>query len=280
MPETLPSLAFLGAGSMGGAILRGVVAAGIPVDGGILATNRTAEKAAELAELAGVRSIALEDEPDANARAAGEARVLLIGVKPAMVPDLLREIAPHVRPDAIVISLAAGVTLRTFSSILGEGVTVLRSMPNTPSLVGRGVTGLAAGEGASGEAAGIARRLFETVGTVIDVPEDRIDALSTISGSGPAYVYLLIEELTRAARDSGFDEADARTMAEGTFIGAAALLEQTGEEPAELRRRVTSPKGTTERAVAVLQRADLGGVFREAAAAALARAKELAAESA
>ncbi|WP_203137397.1 pyrroline-5-carboxylate reductase [Microbacterium sp. JZ31] len=279
MPETLPSLAFLGAGSMGGAILRGVVASGIPVDGGIVATNRTAQKAAELAELAGVRSIALEEEPDGNARAAAQARVLLVGVKPAMVPDLLREIAPHAREDAIVISLAAGVTLRTFASILGEGVTVLRSMPNTPSLVGRGVTGLAAGAGASDEAVRIARRLFETVGTVIEVPEDRIDALSTISGSGPAYVFLLIEELTRAAMADGFDEADARTMAEGTFIGAAALLEQSGEEPAELRRRVTSPKGTTERAIAVLQKADLSGVFREATAAALARAKELAAES-
>ncbi|WP_345751449.1 pyrroline-5-carboxylate reductase [Microbacterium rhizophilus] len=279
MVDTLPSLAFLGAGSMGGAILRGVVASGIPVDGGVFATNRTAEKAAELASLEGVRSIALEDEPEGNARAAAEARVLLIGVKPAMVPDLLREIAPHVGEDAIVISLAAGVTVRTFTSILGEGVTVLRSMPNTPSLVGRGVTGLAAGEGASDEAVGIARRLFETVGTVIEVPEDRIDALSTISGSGPAYVYLLIEELTRAAMDRGFDEAAARTMAEGTFIGATALLEHTGERPEELRRRVTSPKGTTERAIAVLERADLGGIFREATAAALARAKELAGEA-
>lgn len=279
MVDTLPSLAFLGAGSMGGAILRGVVASGIPVDEGILATNRTAQKAAELASLAGVQSIALEGEPDGNARAAAEARVVLVGVKPAMVPDLLREIAPHLRDDAIVISLAAGVTLRTFASILGSGVTVLRSMPNTPSLVGKGVTGLAAGAGASTDAIGIARRLFETVGTVIEVPENQIDALSTISGSGPAYVYLLIEELTRAAIDRGFDEADARTMAEGTFIGATALLEATGEEPAELRRRVTSPKGTTERAIAVLERADLGGIFREATAAALARAKELAGES-
>lgn len=279
MAETLPSLAFLGAGSMGGAILRGVVANGIPVEGGVVATNRTAEKAEELAAIEGVRSIALENELDGNARAAADARVLLVGVKPAMVPDLLREIAPHVRDDAIVVSLAAGVTLRTFASILGEGVTVLRSMPNTPSLVGKGVTGLAAGAGASAEAIGIARRLFETVGTVIEVPEDRIDALSTISGSGPAYVYLLIEELTRAAMDRGFDEADARTMAEGTFIGAAALLEETRERPEELRRRVTSPKGTTERAIAVLQRADIGGIFREATSAALARAKELAGES-
>lgn len=280
MPDTLPSLAFLGAGSMGGAILRGVVASGIPVDGGIVATNRTSEKAAELAGLTGVTSIALEEQSEGNVTAAASARVLLIGVKPVMVPDLLREIAPHLREDAIVISLAAGVTLRTFSSILGDDVATLRSMPNTPSLVGKGVTGLAAGPAVDAEAVAIARRLFETVGTVVEVPEDRIDALSTISGSGPAYVFLLIEELTRAAMDRGFGEAEARILAEGTFIGATALLESTGEDPAELRRRVTSPKGTTERAIAVLERADLGGIFREATSAALARARELAGESA
>ena len=120
------------------------------------------------------------------------------------------------------------------------------------------------------------RRLFETVGTVVEVPEDRIDALSTISGSGPAYVYLLIEELTEAAVGKGFSEEQARLMAEQTFIGAAALLEASGDDPAELRRRVTSPKGTTERAIAVLQGAHLAGLFAEATDAALARARELA----
>jgi pyrroline-5-carboxylate reductase len=112
---------------------------------------------------------------------------------------------------------------------------------------------------------------------VVEVPESQIDALSTISGSGPAYVYLLIEEFTKAAVGMGFGTADARLMVEQTFIGAAALLDASGEEPAELRRRVTSPKGTTERAVAVLQDAHLDRTFAEAAAAALARAKELAA---
>ena len=277
MSETLPSLAFLGAGSMGGAILRGVVAGGIPVDGGIVATNRTAARASGLAGLEGVESIALEEVQDGNLRAAAEARVVLVGVKPAMVPDLLRDIAPHLREDAIVISLAAGVTLATCASLLGDGVTVLRSMPNTPSLVGKGVTGLAAPAGTSEEAIRIARTLFETVGSVVEVPEEQIDALSSISGSGPAYVYLLIEELTKAAVAKGFDEAAARTLVEGTFIGAAALLDRTGEDPAELRRQVTSPKGTTERAIAVLQDAKLDALFTEATDAAVARAKELAA---
>ena len=114
---------------------------------------------------------------------------MLIGVKPAMVPDLLREIAPHLRPGTIVVSLAAGVTIATFERILGDGFPVLRSMPNTPALVGKAVTGLAAGTAATADDIAVVRRLFETVGTVVEVPEDRIDALSTISGSGPAYVY-------------------------------------------------------------------------------------------
>lgn len=274
---SLPPVAFLGAGSMGGAVLRGLVASGIAPR--LLATNRSASKAAELADLAGVESIALEERPDGNAVAAASADILLIGVKPAMVPDLLREIAPHVRRGAVVVSLAAGVTLATFAEILGADAAVFRSMPNTPALVGEAVTGLAAGAATTPEQAALVRALFETVGAVVEVPEDRIDALSTISGSGPAYVFLLVEELTKAAREKGFDDDQARLLAEQTFIGAAALLAASDVDPAELRRRVTSPKGTTERAIAVLQEGRLAELFGRATDAALARAKELAAGS-
>ena len=277
MVDALPSLAFLGAGSMGGAILRGVVASGIPVDGGIVATNRTVERASSLDGLAAVRSIALSEEPEGNVRAAAAARIVIVGVKPAMVADLLAEIGPHLREDAIVVSIAAGITLTTFADVLGTDASALRAMPNTPATVGRAVTGLAASASASAEERALVRRLFETVGSVVEVPEDRIDALSTISGSGPAYVFLLIEEFTKAAIGKGFAEADARLLAEQTFIGATALLEASGEEPAALRRKVTSPKGTTERAVAVLHEARLDDVFARATDAALARAREIAA---
>lgn len=273
---TLPPIAILGAGSMGGAIARGLSRSGLAA-GGVTTTNRTAAKAAELDGLPAVRSVALEQNPSGNTDAAAAADVILVGVKPAMVPDLLREIAPVMRPGSIVVSLAAGVTIETFEQLLGDDVAVLRSMPNTPALVGRGVTGLAAGSRADDAAVDTARRLFETVGTVVEVPESKIDALSTISGSGPAYFFLLVEEFTKAAVGKGFGEAEARLMAEQTFIGAAALLEASGDDPAELRRRVTSPKGTTERAIAVLQGARLDDVFADATDAALARAKELAA---
>ncbi|QCQ16919.1 pyrroline-5-carboxylate reductase [Microbacterium sp. RG1] len=270
----LPPLAILGAGSMGGAIAQGVAASGLA--GQVVVTNRSRAKA-ELLTDPGIRSLALEDDAAANAGAAASAEVVLIGVKPGMVPDLLAEIGPHLRPGTIVVSLAAGVTIATFERILGPDAIVVRSMPNTPAVVGKAVTGIAAGSLADERVMAVVRAVFETVGAVVEVAEEQIDALSTISGSGPAYVFLLIEKLTEAAIGKGFDSATARLMAEQTFIGAAALLDATGEDPAELRRRVTSPKGTTERAVAVLQDAHLERVFAEATDAALARAKELAA---
>jgi len=271
----LPPIAILGAGSMGGAILHGLVGSGKAT--GLAVTNRSAAKATAFRQVSGVRSVSLDEEPSGNMDAAAAASIVLIGVKPAMVPDLLREIAPVIRPGTIVVSIAAGVPIATFEQILGAGVPVIRSMPNTPALVGKGVTGLAAGSAATDADVALVRELFSTVGTVIDVPEEKIDALSTISGSGPAYVYLLIEELTAAAVGQGFTRDEARTMVEETFIGATALLAASGEDPAELRRRVTSPKGTTERAIAVLQDAHLDDVFARATDAALERARELAA---
>lgn len=279
LPVPLPSVAIIGAGSMGGAILAGLLASGTPVEGGITVTNRTREKARILAHSQGVTSIALADDPEGNVRAASAADIVLVGVKPAMVPELLTEIGPALRPGAVVVSLAAGVSLATFREVLGERAAVIRSMPNTPAVVGAAVTGLASGATVTPGQADAVRRLFETVGVVVEVPEEQIDALGTISGSGPAYVFLLIEQFTHAALARGFDERQARLLAEQTFIGAAALLAATGEDPAELRRRVTSPGGTTEQAIAVLHDADLGSLFERATDAALARSRELAAGS-
>ena len=271
----LPPVAILGAGSMGGAILEGLVASGIAPH--VVVTNRSRAKAATLEGRSGVESIALEVEQGGNLRAAAGADVVLIGVKPAMVSDLLREIAPVLRPGTVVVSLAAGVSLGTIERALDDRAAAMRAMPNTPAVVRKAVTGLSAAATVTSDQRALVRRLFETCGVVIEVPETQIDALSTISGSGPAYVYLLIEQLTLAAVGKGFAVADARLMAEQTFIGAGALLAASGVDPAELRRRVTSPKGTTERAVAVLEQARLDEVFTRATDAALARVRELAA---
>jgi len=271
---TLPSIAIIGAGSMGGAILGGLVAPGVTVEGGIRVTNRTEAKAA-LVRHDGVESFALETDADANLRAVTGARVVLIGVKPAMVADTLAAIAPALEPDAIVVSVAAGVTTATMEAVVPG--SVLRAMPNTPALVGRAVTGLSAGSRSTAEEMAIVSRVFETVGTVVEVPESQIDALSTVSGSGPAYVFLFVEEFSRAAVGLGFTPEQASLLVSETFLGAMQLLAASGQSPEELRRQVTSPKGTTERAIAVLQDADLEALFARATAAALARARELAA---
>jgi pyrroline-5-carboxylate reductase len=275
-PTTLPRIAILGTGSMGGAILSGLVQPGIEADG-IVVTNRTRAKAEPLGRLRGVTSLALEDEPDANLTAVAGAAVVLVAVKPAMVPDLLREIAGALEPGTIVVSVAAGVTVATFESLLPESVSVLRSMPNTPSIVGRGLTGLSAGTRSSDADVALVRSVFETVGAVLEVPESKLDALSTISGSGPAYVFYLVEEFTRTAIGKGFTPEEADLLVSQTFLGSAELLVSSDKTAEELRIQVTSPKGTTERAVAVLQAAGLERVFTEATDAALARARELAA---
>ncbi len=276
MIVSLPQIAILGAGSMGGAILAGLLSPDVHAEG-ITVTNRTEAKAATVRH-EGVVSLALESDPDATATALRGARLVLLGVKPAMVPELLESIRDLLEPDALVVSLAAGVTVATMEALVPQ--VVFRSMPNTPSVVRLGVTGVAAGTRASEADAAIVRALFETVGAVIELPESQIDALSTISGSGPAYVFFLIERLTETALGLGFDEEQARLMVEQTFRGASELLAreraQSDVGPAELRRRVTSPKGTTERAIGVLESADLTNLFDRATTAALARAAEMA----
>ncbi len=174
-----------------------------------------------------------------------------------------------------MVSVAAGVTTASMEAVVHN--PVIRAMPNTPALVRRAVTGVSAGSRAGEPQLAIARRMFEAVGTVVELPEERIDALSAISGSGPATFALLVERLTETARRLGFEDVDARALAEQTFIGTAMLLDASGEDPSELRRRVTSPKGTTERIIGVLEEADLSATFDRAAAAAIARARELAA---
>lgn len=273
MSASLPAIAILGTGSMGGAILRGLRQPGVSVDA-LRATTRTDASAAAL-RAEGVEARGTEHDSAANQWAVADARLVLLGVKPAQITALLADVGPSLHPEALVVSVAAGITTEAMQSVVPN--PIVRAMPNTPALIGRGVTGISGGSRATAAHLALADDLFRTVGTVIELPETQIDALSTISGSGPAYVFLLIEELTRAAEAMGFEPDVASLLVQQTFTGAALLLEATGDDPAELRRRVTSPKGTTERAIAVLQDARLADLFERAARAAQERARQLAA---
>lgn len=269
-------IAILGTGSMGSAILAGLLAAGFD-PARVSVSTKSEASARKLNDQYAVTAHSLETSDDANRLAVAGADVVLVGVKPAYVASTLAEVADALGPDALVISVAAGITNATMEAAVKAGVRVIRSMPNTPAIVGRAVTGLAKGSRASEADLAIATQLFQTVGRVVVVDESQIDALSTISGSGPAYVFYFIEQLTKAAVDHGFSAEQAATLVNDTFLGAAELVAATGKAPADLRRQVTSPNGTTERAIAVFDQANLADVFKQATDAALARARELAA---
>jgi pyrroline-5-carboxylate reductase len=270
-------IAIIGTGSMGSAILSGLLKSGFNPDDVSVSTKSTAS-AERLADELGVLSFAMENGEDANQMAVAGADVVLIAVKPAYVIETLSDIADSLDDDALVISVAAGITTKAMEKTLPDDVSVVRAMPNTPAIVGSAVTGIAAGSRADKDAIETAVELFQTVGTSIVLDEAKIDALSTISGSGPAYVFYLIEQLTAVAKKMGFSDTEAVQLVNSTFLGSAQLLIESGKSPQELRKQVTSPNGTTEKAIAVMSQAKLEEMFTEATAAALARAKELASD--
>lgn len=270
-------IAIIGTGSMGSAILSGLLKSGFNPDNVSVSTKSTAS-AERLADELGVLSFAMENGEDANQMAVAGADVILIAVKPAYVIETLSDIADSLDDDALVISVAAGITTKAMEKTLPDDVVVVRAMPNTPAIVGSAVTGISAGSRADKTAIETAVQLFKTVGTSIILDEAKIDALSTISGSGPAYVFYLIEQLTAVAKKMGFSDAESAQLVNATFLGSAQLLIESGKSPENLRKQVTSPNGTTEKAIAVMSQAKLEEMFTEATAAALARAKELAGE--
>lgn len=271
------SVAILGSGSMGTAILSGMVRHGIKKEH-IKATTRKVASADELAKKFGVTAYATEYQPNANSLAVEGAQIILLAIKPANVIEVLEQIKSVIAEDALVISVAAGITTATIESYLPDSVAVIRAMPNTPALIQLGVTGISVGSRSSAEQLSIAVELFSAVGKTVVLDEAQIDALSTISGSGPAYVFYFIEEFISTAKAMGFSQEDAYLLVTQTFLGASELITQTQGDPAELRRAVTSPNGTTMKAVAVLEEGKLHDLFLKATTAALARAKEISQE--
>jgi pyrroline-5-carboxylate reductase len=275
MTIDLPRTALLGVGSMSGSVLDGLLAAGL--DPAMVTLTTKSEGSAAAHRQRGLDATATDTDPDANRRAVRGAALVVVGVKPYMIADLLDEVAADLEPGAVLVSVAVGTTTASMESRVPAGVRVVRALPNTPIGVGHGVTGVSAGASADSDAVALASSVFTASGQVIEVPEAQLDALSAVSGSGPAYVFLLVEEWQRAAEALGFTPDQAATMVQGTLRGAVELLDRSDREPADLRRAVTSPKGTTERAVAVLQDADLADTFLRASRAAIARAEEIAA---
>jgi pyrroline-5-carboxylate reductase len=272
MVTKLPRIAILGTGNMGGAILQGLTGPGVSSEG-IRVTTRSESSASKL-RAAGVAADSLELAPSANSEAVRDADIIVLAVKPAQIVGLIAEIASAAKPEAILVSVAAGITLSTMEEAWPGAL--VRTMPNTPAQVGLGVTGIAPGSRVSEDELALVRSMCETFGDVIEVQESEINALSSFSGSGPAYVYFLMERFMEVAMERGFSDEAARVMVEGTFRGAAELLARSGESPQTLREAVTSPAGTTAAALGVFGDADLAGIIRAATDAAIARAEEMA----
>lgn len=265
----------IGVGSMGGAILEGLTVPGIRIPLPITVTTQSARSASERTVEGRVVALAAETVPEANREAVRGAGLVILGVKPWLIHDVVREIAGDLAPGTVLVSVAAGVTSASIEALVPAGVAVVRAMPNTPSHIGRGMTGVAGGATASPADIALACALFATVGEVIEVAEAQINDVTAVSGSGPAYVFLYAEHMIAAAERRGFTPAQARLLVQQTLLGSAELLAQSDEGAAQLRRNVTSPKGTTERAVEVLQSGDWGDLFDRALAANVQRSEEL-----
>lgn len=260
------SVGTIGAGNMAEAILRGLVRAGLSADQ-LSASDVDAARRRALHESLGIHVT------ESNAEIAQRAEVVVLAVKPQHL-----EHATHSLPrdgGPLYLSIVAGATTAGLRRLLGAGARIVRTMPNTPALVGAGITAVASDGGAEPADVERACAILRAVGEVVQVPEAALDAVTGLSGSGPAYVFLFIEALTEAGVREGLGSATARALALETVHGAARLARETGEHPALLRERVTSPGGTTAAGLAALESAGFRAALLDAVRAATARSREL-----
>jgi pyrroline-5-carboxylate reductase len=267
------TLAFLGGGNMARSLIGGLIADGLEPDR-IRVSDPLSEAREVLAARFGVHTT------DDSLQALEGADIIVLAVKPQVAQPVCAQIAEGVQQSRpLVVSIVAGIRSGDIDRWLGGGLSVVRCMPNTPALVGSGITGLFANPTVTKAQRDAAESILRAVGTTLWIGEESaLDAITAVSGSGPAYVFLLIEALEAAARDLGLEAGAARLLSLQTAFGAAKLALESPESAHELRRRVTSPGGTTERAIAVLEDGDLPALVRRAVRAADQRAKELADE--
>jgi pyrroline-5-carboxylate reductase len=261
-------IAFIGGGNMAAALIGGLIKRGIaPAD--LYAMDPSDDARAKLQQQHGVR---VGSAPDATL---GDYDAIVIAVKPQVMKAVAESIAPWLRAQ-LIISIAAGIRGADIARWLDGYKRIVRTMPNTPALIGMGVTGLAALPGVDDAGRALAERVLRAVGDVVWCDDEaKIDAVTAISGSGPAYVFYFVEALQRAARELGLDDQQARALAVATFTGAAQLAAQSGEPASVLRERVTSKGGTTAAALASFEADKIGEAIVRGALAANARAKEM-----
>lgn len=264
------TIALIGAGRMGGALLHGLLEHAVVSREEIIVSDPDTGRLAELETRYGIGT-AVD-----NAEAARRTEIVVLAVKPQQMDGVIADIAPVIGSDKLVISIAAGVPAERIERSFEPAPRVVRVMPNTPALVGKGMSAVSAGGGATADDIELSLKLFSAVGDAVVLPGELIDAVTAVSGSGPAYFYLLTEALAEAGIRAGLDPGVSAHLAKQTLVGAAAMVELGEQEPAELRAMVTSPGGTTMAALEVFERLDFRGMVTEAVIAARRRAEELA----
>lgn len=272
----MTKIAMLGLGSMNGAILSGLLKAGVSAED-VTATTRSQASADAAAQRYGVHVLAGETTESVNTTAVADADVVFLGVKPYQIVELCQELRDALKPEAVVVSVAAAITVEMMESALNPEQPVVRSMPNTPLSVGQGVVGLASGTYTTDTQLQLVSELFAGSGAVHVMPEEQIDMLTGVAGSGPAYVFYLAEHMAAAGVQMGLSEELAADLAYQTIYGAGLmLLENRGTtDAAELRRNVTSPNGTTQKAIETFDAGAMGETIEAGAKASSARAAEL-----
>lgn len=266
---TTPNTVFLGAGNMARALLRSAIEQSQLPAASFGVTDVLPGAVAALTQQLGVRGF------DSNVEAVGWADVVVLAVKPQVLPAVLAEIAPALRPEALILSIAAGFSSARIASALGGHARIVRAMPNTPALVGAGATAIAAGPAVSESDVQVALTLLRGTGLVLRVDEKQLDGVTGLSGSGPGFAFVAIEALSDAGVREGLPRDVATQLAAQTLLGAAKMVLETGEHPGRLKDMVTSPGGTTIAGVAALEAHGLRAALLSAVQAATQRSREL-----
>lgn len=263
------TVGFLGAGNMGEAIIKGLLQTGLVPTSAIAATDARADRLQQMASQYGIRAVA--SNPDLVA----ESDVVILAVKPQIMGAVLKEIAGAVDRSRLLISVAAGVPVATLRQGLGKPARLIRVMPNTPALVLEGVTAIARADGLEPGDLELAQELFGAVGRAVVLDEDALDAVTGLSGSGPAYVAIVIESLADGGVKMGLDRATAMILAAQTVLGSARLILDTGMHPGQLKDMVSSPGGTTIAGISALEEGGVRRTFISAVERATLRSREL-----
>jgi pyrroline-5-carboxylate reductase len=263
------SIGFLGGGNMAEALIRGLIQGGVVPPSRIHVSAPRSERQLELRSTYGVGATG------DNAEVARRSQLLVLSVKPQILEKVVLEVASHVQPGALVVSVAAGIDTETIETLLPTGVRVVRAMPNTPALVRAGATAISRGKHATDADLREARVIFDAVGITVELDESQLDAVTGLSGSGPAYIFLILEALADAGVKVGLSRRNAQRLAAQTVMGSAKLLLDTDEHPGRLKDMVTSPGGTAIAGLHTLEQGGLRTTLINAVETATKRAREL-----